>query len=191
MWRTRIDYLIEEDRFTLSYRLPARLASLEAALWSIIGGLAVGAGLATALIAAGIITGASANWLLFRVLPAAGTVSSALLIYWFAYLRPVCNCCLRVAFDFSEQTVTPHLDNGRDSLPSLAFQDVAHFRIADHCNGPDINAALVMDTTAGPIVLLTADRDHLDEYEELPRLITLLNQRLGDAHARLEPDAAH
>ena len=181
MPRARIRVRHTPDRLTVTYRLPGRLLSPIAWLWCLVGGLAVGIGLALALVAAGTLA-VDEDWQGFRIALAAGTMAGAATLY-LSYVWAVLRRRLRVVFDAAQRQASLHLVAGERRAGRYRLDDVVLFRLAEHAAGPHKGCILVMETTAGPVALVTLPGGCHNPDTQLSNLAGQLNAYLDALRA--------
>jgi hypothetical protein len=117
MPRARIDYRESTDQVTFTYRLPGRLFAPVAGIWCVIGGLAVGVGLALALVVAEMVDDPTQDPAGFRLALVAGMLAGSLALYAL-YARAVWRQRVRVAFDYAQNAITIRgLDARQRTIP--------------------------------------------------------------------------
>jgi hypothetical protein len=188
MLRARIDYHESPDRITFAYRLPGRLVAPVVLVWCGVGGLAVGVGLALALLVADIISDPGRDPTAFRLALGLGTAAGALALY-LLYARAVWMQRVRVAFDYARNAVEARdLVNRRVTVP---FADALSFGLAERTAGRQDGCALVLDTAGtGPVALFVVPLDCYAETNQLSNLVGRLNANLSAIHAVPDSDLA-
>lgn len=187
MTRAHINYVEGTERTTFIYRRPGTHFVPRIWAWSLVGGLAVGVGVAVALTAAGV-TGVGG--LGFDVALIAGTLLGGLALYSGIYRAALGDIGLRISFDYVEDAVGVRLVDAPD-WRWFPANDVLEFRLARQSEGWRAGCTLIMETdSAGSVLLVLAGRDCYEE-SGLPHLVSRLNARLktvaGTASSELPP----
>ena len=185
MPRARIDYHESADRITFAYRLPARLVAPVLLVWCGVGGLAVGAGLALALVVVDLLRDPGQDPTAFRLVLGLGTAAGALALY-LLYARAVWTQRVRVVFDYARYAVEARdLVNRRVTVP---FADALAFRLVEWAARRQDGCALMLDTTGRePVTLFVLPLDCHAESTQLGNLVGRLNANL--AAIRAVPDS--
>jgi hypothetical protein len=167
-----IGYHESADHITLSYRLPASPFAPMALLWSLIGGLAVGAGLAIVLVAAGIGIDIEKGWTAFRLVLLGGTILSALIIYGLGYFARLRRFALLTTFDYRQNRLVIKAPGA--PRQRIGFEDARGFEVVDN-----EDQQLTLATTFNTLTLLTLPHS---KNSQLQNYAGRLNSHLAAVH---------
>ncbi len=177
MARARIRYNEQPDRVILTYHLPAAWLSPAACFWCLVGGLAVGIGIAVPLSAAGVNT--------FRPILIAVTLITALPLYLLGYLWALRSRYWRVTFDYARDVLTVEPTYVGRRPVRYAFDEIVAFELVDRSTRWRTGCALTLARhgVAQSETLLALPRACDDERTALPHLVTRLEAQLeADPH---------
>jgi hypothetical protein len=180
MARARIQYNEQPNRVILTYHLPTAWFAPAACFWCLVGGAAVGTGIAVALAAAEVGT------ITFRQTLIAVTLVAAILLYLLGYLWALRSRYLRVTFDYTRDTLNVEPAYAGHRPVRYAFDEIDAFELIDRSTRWQTGCALVVARrgTAQPETLLALPRACNDEGTALPHFVTRLEaQREADPYA--------
>jgi hypothetical protein len=177
MARARIRYHEQPDRVILTYHLPTAWFAPSAGFWCLVGGLAVGTGVAVPLLAAGVI---GEGTLTFRQVLAAVTVISAAALYLAGYVGRRRSRYLRVTFDYARGVLDVEPAYAGQRPVRYALDEIAAFDLVDRSTRWQTGCALTLARhgTSQPETLLALPRACDDERTALPHFVTRLEAQL-------------
>jgi hypothetical protein len=174
MARARIRYNEQPNRVILTYHLPTAWVAPAACFWCLVGGSAVGTGIAVALSAAEVGT------LTFRQSLIAVTLVTAVLLYLLGYLLALRSRYLRITFDYARDVLNVERAYAGRRLVRYAFDEIDTFELIDRSTRWQTGCALTLArrNISQPETLLALPRACDDERTALPHFVTRLEAQL-------------
>jgi hypothetical protein len=180
MSRARIQYAERSNRVILTYHLPGGWFAPLVGFWCMVGGLAVGIGVAVALTVAGLIEPATFRQVLIVV-----TAGMAVFLYAAGYLWALRTRFLQITFDYARDRIEIYPAYANRRPVWYAFEDVFAFRLFDRSTAWRAGCALMMERYGDePETLLALNRHCDDERTALPHFVARL-----EAQLEVNPDA--
>jgi hypothetical protein len=187
MARAHVHYHEQPNRVILTYHLPTAQFSLSAGFWCLVGGLAVGIGIAVPLTAAGIIGDGTPT--LGQAL-AAITVISTVALYLVGYAGRRRSGYLRIIFDYARRVLDVEPTYAGQRRVRYAFDEIDTFELVDRSTRWQTGCALILVRRgiSQPETLLALPRACNDERSGLPHFLTRLEAQLEANPFALDDD---